>query len=473
MSQIKETKKIPPREEMPVIMADIRINTFDEVALGFSEEQALVEASRCLQCKKPKCMESCPVNVDIPGFINLIKQKEYQKAVDKIREKNCLPGICGRVCPQEDLCEGACIQGKKNQPVAIGALQRFVADWELNNGKGGPSIPGIKPTGKKVAVIGSGPAGLATANDLALMGYQVTIMEALHIAGGVMVYGIPEYRLPNTIIQQEIDYIKKLGVELKTNMVVGKTDSVNELLRDYDAVFVGAGAGLPWFMEIPGETLNGVYSSNEFLMRVNLMNGYRPDNDVAPIHIGERVAIIGGGNVAMDCARTALRLGGKETNIIYRRSEVEMPACKEELTQALEEGVRFTWLTSPIEVRGDENGWVKSIICRRYELGEPDASGRRRPIAIPGSEHEIEIDTVVMAIGQGANMLFANDLPDLETSKNGNIAVEETTGQTSKPGIFAGGDIVTGAATVVQAINGGRKAARAINDYLMGCEETN
>lgn len=467
MSQVKEGKKIPPREEMQMISPEIRIHNFNEIALGFSEEQALVEASRCLQCKKPKCMEGCPVGVDIPGFINFIKQKEYQKAVDKIRERNCLPGICGRVCPQDELCEKGCIQGKKNQPVAIGCLQRFVADWELSNGEKRQGIPGVIPTGKKVAVIGSGPAGLAAARDLALRGHQVTIMEALHIAGGVMVYGIPEYRLPNIIVQQEIDYIRRLGVEIKTNMVVGKTNTVDELLHEgYDAIFVGAGAGLPWFMEIPGETLNGVYSSNEFLMRVNLMKGYLPDNNLVPIHIGAKIAIIGGGNVAMDCARTALRLGAKETNIIYRRSEVEMPASKEELKQALEEGVKFTWLTSPIEIRGDEHGWVKSIVCQRFELGEPDASGRRRPIPIPNSEHEIAIDTVVMAIGQGANTLFANDTPDIQTVKNGNIMVDESTGRTSKPEVFAGGDIVTGAATVVQAINGGRKAARAINDYL-------
>lgn len=467
MSEVKEVKKIPPRQEMPMISPDIRIHSFDEIALGFSEEQALVEASRCLQCKKPKCMEGCPVGVDIPGFINFIKQKEYQKALDTIRERNCLPGTCGRVCPQDELCEKGCIQGKKNQPVAIGCLQRFVADWALSNGKGYPNISAIVPKGKKVMIIGSGPAGLAAAKDLAFMGYQVTIMEALHIAGGVMVYGIPEYRLPNIIVQQEIDYLKELGVEIRTNMVVGKTGTVDELLHEgYDAVFVGAGAGLPWFMEIPGETLKGVYSSNEFLMRVNLTKRYLPENDWVPIHIGEKVAIIGGGNVAMDCARTALRLGAKETNIIYRRSEVEMPASKEELKQALEEGVKFTWLTSPIEIRGDENGCVKSIICRRFELGEPDASGRRRPIPIPGSEHEIEIDTVVMAIGQGANMLFAKDAPDIQTDRNGNIIVDEATGQTNKPGVFAGGDIVTGAATVVQAINGGRKAAQAINDYL-------
>lgn len=466
MSEVKEVKKVPPREEMPVISPDIRIHSFDEMALGFSEEQALVEASRCLQCKKPSCTESCPANVDVPGFIGLIKQKEYQKALDKIREKNCLAGICGRVCPQDELCEKACIRGKKSQPVAIGPLQRFVADWELNNVKVWPKID-IKPSGKKVAVIGSGPAGLAAARDLALMGHQVTILEALHLAGGVMVYGIPEFRLPNSFVQHEINYIKSLGVEIKTNVMVGKTETLDGLLQaGYDAVFAGSGAGLPWFMEIPGEMLKGVYAANEFLMRVNLMKRYQPDNDWVPIHVGEKVAIIGGGNVAMDCARTALRLGAKETNIIYRRSEVEMPASKAELTQTIEEGVKFTWLTSPIEVRGDENGWVKSIVCQRFELGEPDASGRRRPIPIPGSAHEIEIDTVVMAIGQGANTLFANNASDLQTNKSGMVTIDEATGKTSKTGVYAGGDLVTGAATVVQAINGGRKAAHAINEYL-------
>jgi len=465
MSEVKETKKIP-RQEMPMLDPQTRIHNYDEVALGFNEEQALLEALRCLQCKKPKCIEGCPAGVDIPGFINLIKEKEYQKALDKIREKNCLPGICGRVCPQDELCEKNCIQGKKNQPVAIGALQRFVADWELKNGS--PSKPEIKPSGKKVAIIGSGPAGLAVANDLALMGHKVTIFEALHAPGGVMLYGIPEYRLPNAIIQKEVDYIRNLGVEIKTNVMIGKTQTVNELFdAGYDAVFVGTGAGIPWFMEIPGETLNGVYTSNEFLMRANLS---WQNNKTPQLHVGEKIAIIGGGNVAMDCARTALRLGVKETNIIYRRSEAEMPASKEELKQALDEGVKFTWLTSPIEFKGNEKGYVSSIICRSFELGEPDASGRRRPVPIPGSEHEIAIDSVVIAIGQGPNNMFAYGLTDLETSKNGNIIIDEN-GRTSKPGIFAAGDVVTGAATVVQAIAGAKKAAQAINDYLMGCDK--
>ncbi|MGI5921192.1 MAG: NADPH-dependent glutamate synthase [Syntrophomonadaceae bacterium] len=463
--ELKARNKRTPRQEMPLQEAALRIKNFNEVALGYSTEHALLEASRCLACKEPACMEGCPVEVDIPGFISLLKQQEFQKAIDKIKEKNNLPAVCGRVCPQESQCESRCVLGKKFEPVAIGRMERFLADWEIENSVN--QVKQIPANGKKVAVIGSGPAGLTAAADLAKLGYKVTIMEALHTPGGVLVYGIPEFRLPKAIVQKEILTIKQLGVEIKCNTVVGKINTVDELLDGgYDAVFIGTGAGLPYFMNIPGENLNGVYSANEFLTRVNLMKAYRFPEYLTPIRIGPKVAVIGAGNVAMDAARTALRLGAEESYIVYRRSDKEMPARHEEIEHAREEGVQFRLLTSPVEIKGDANGWVKSMICLQYELGEPDSSGRRRPVPIKGSEYEMEIDTIIMAIGQGPNPLVPQTTPDLEVNQKGNIVADDLTGITSKPGVFAGGDIVTGAATVIKAMGAGKRAARSIHEYL-------
>lgn len=454
------------RQVMPSLEAVQRINSFDEVALGYSEEQAVLEASRCLNCKKPLCIEGCPVEINIPAFINFIKERKYADAIRTIKEKNNLPAICGRVCPQENQCEKRCVLGKKHQPVAIGNLERFVADWDMKQ-EGNTEPVQVSPSGKKVAIVGSGPAGLTAAADLARLGHQVTVFEALHTAGGVLVYGIPEFRLPKIIVEREIEGIRRLGVEIKTNMVVGKVHTVDELMaQGYAAVFIATGAGLPYFMNIPGENLNGVYSANEFLTRTNLMKAYLFPEYLTPIRLGKRVAVIGAGNVAMDSARTALRLGALESYIVYRRSEQEMPARKDEIEHAREEGVQFKLLTSPVEIRGDENGWVRSMICQRFELGEPDESGRRRPAAIPGSEYEMEVDTVIMAIGQGPNPLIGQTTPDLQLNRHGNIVADANTGQTSKPGVFAGGDIVTGAATVIQAMGAGKKAARAIHEYL-------
>ncbi len=459
-----KSKVRPPRQLMPLRDAQDRVKHFNEVALGYTEKQATLEASRCLGCKKPQCVDGCPVEVDIPAFIKLLQEKNYSGAIAKIKEKNNLPGICGRVCPQESQCEKLCILGKKEQPVAIGRLERFGADWTSGTSQ---KLEPIPSTGKKVAIVGSGPSGLTAAADLARLGHQVTVMEALHTPGGVLVYGIPEFRLPKSIVQQEIDNIKKLGVEIKTNMVVGKINNIDELLSSgYDAVFVGTGAGLPYFMDIPGENYNGVYSANEFLTRTNLMKGYLFPEYLTPIRIGRKVAIIGAGNVAMDSARTALRLGATESTIVYRRSEKEMPAREEEIEHAREEGVQFRLLTSPVEITGDENGWVKALVCQSFKLGEPDSSGRRKPIPIPNSEYKMEIDTVIMSIGQGPNPLISQTTPDLKLNRNGNIITEEASGKTSKRGVFAGGDIVTGAATVILAMGAGKKAAQAINKYL-------
>ncbi len=463
---MSEGKVKPERQKMPVQPAVLRVKNFDEVALGYTEELALLEASRCLQCKKPLCVEGCPVDVPIPEFIHFINEKDYKKAIYKIKEKNNLPAICGRVCPQESQCESKCVLGKKNQPVAIGRLERFVADWESENSVSNAILP--EPTGKKVAVIGSGPAGLTAAADLAKLGHKVTVFEALNKPGGVLVYGIPEFRLPKeSILGREIANIEAMGVEIKNDMVIGKIRSVDELFESgYDAVFIGTGAGLPNFMGIPGENFNGIYSANEYLTRINLMKGYQFPDYHTPINIGKKVAVIGAGNVAMDSARTSLRLGAEEVYIVYRRSVSEIPARLEELEHAIEEGVKLKLLTSPIEYIGDENGWVKAMRCQEYKLGEPDESGRRRPVPIEGAQFVMDIDTVVVAIGQGPNPLVTRSTPGLNLNKRGNIVADEQNGQTSKPGVFAGGDIVTGAATVIKAMGAGKKAARAINEYL-------
>lgn len=443
-----------------------RIKNFDEVATGYTKEMALKEADRCIQCKKEPCRQGCPVEVDIPAFIAKIREEDFEGAIKKIKEKNNLPAICGRVCPQENQCEKYCTLGKKGEPVGIGRLERFVADWQLETGRiEEPQIP--ESTGKKVAVVGAGPAGLTAAADLARMGHQVTVFEALHVAGGVLMYGIPEFRLPKEIVQREIDYIRKLGVDIQTNSVIGKIDTVDDLLEQgYDAVFIGTGAGLPYFMNIPGENYNGVYSANEFLTRTNLMKAYKFPEYITPIKVGKRVAVIGAGNVAMDAARTALRLGAEESYIVYRRAAEQMPARKEEIEHAEEEGVQFKLLTSPIEIHGTEDGWVKGMTCIKYELGEPDESGRRRPIPIEGSEFFMEVDTIVMAIGQGPNPLVPSTTPGLELKPKGTIMAEEGTGKTTKEGVFAGGDIVTGAATVILAMGAGKNAAKAIDEYL-------
>ncbi len=454
------------REPMPKQEAKLRVKNFNEVALGYSPQQAVKEASRCLQCKKPSCISGCPVNIDIPEFIRLIKERDFEGAFYKVKETNSLPAICGRVCPQESQCEKLCVLGKRGEPVAIGRLERFVADYALQKGK--IKVGKVaKSNGKRVAVVGSGPAGLTVAGDLAKMGYEVTVFEGLHKPGGVLVYGIPEFRLPKAIVQQEIDSIGRLGVQIKTNMVIGKVYTVDELLQNgFDAVFIGSGAGLPRFMHIPGENLNGVYSANEYLTRTNLMKAYLfPEYDT-PIKSGRRVAVIGGGNVAMDSARTALRLGAEKVFNIYRRSRAEMPARAEEIENAEEEGVEFIFLSAPVRIIGDEEGWVRAIECVRMELGEPDESGRRRPVPLPGSEYTLDVDTVVVAIGTDVNPIIPSTTPDLERNQRGYIIASQETGQTSKPGVFAGGDIVTGSATVISAMGAGKKAALAIHKYL-------
>lgn len=454
-------KKVPMREQPP----EERIKNFNEVPLGYTPEEAIQEAKRCLQCKDPPCVKGCPVEIDIPGFIKAIAEGDFKRAIHILKEKNSLPAICGRVCPQEDQCEKLCTLGKLGEPVAIGRLERFAADWEAEQGD--VEIPEIPPpTGKRVAVVGSGPAGLTVASDLAKMGHEVVIFEALHKPGGVLMYGIPEFRLPKRIVEREVDYVKKLGVKIITSFVVGKTKTVDELLQEYDAVFIGTGAGLPWFMGIPGENYNGIYSANEYLTRVNLMKAYLfPEYDT-PVIRGERVAVIGGGNVAMDAARTALRLGAKKSMIIYRRSRKEMPARIEEIQRAEEEGVEFHFLTLPVRYHADENGWVKEMECIRMKLGEPDSSGRRRPIPIEGSNFRIPVDVVVVAIGQSPNPLIPNTTPGLKIGKHGNVITDPLTGKTSRKGVFAGGDIATGAATVILAMGAARVAARAIDEYL-------
>lgn len=445
-----------------------RSGNFGEVALGFSEQTAVLEASRCLVCKKPKCVDGCPVEIDIPGFINLIKDRKFDESIALIKKKNNLPAVCGRVCPQETQCEKLCVLGKKGEPVAIGRLERYAADYELEKGVDEPDRPASN--GRKIAVVGSGPGGLTAAADLAKMGYAVTIFEAFHDTGGVLRYGIPEFRLPKSIVTSEVNYIETLGVEIETNVVVGKTVSVKELMEDegYESVFIAVGAGLPYFKGIEGENLIGVYSANEFLTRVNLMGAYKfPETDT-PVIVGKRVAVEGGGNVAMDSARTALRLGAEEVNIIYRRSDVEMPARDEEIHHAKDEGIVFNMLTTITRVLGDENDRVRSVECIRMELGEPDSSGRRRPVPIGGSEFTIDVDMVVMAIGNGANPLLTGATPELELNRWGNIVADPESGQTNLEGVFAGGDIVTGAATVIEAMGAGKQAARSIDAYVKG-----
>ena len=456
------------KHEMPVQAPVVRAHNFTEVALGYDEETAVAEAARCLHCKAPQCRKGCPVAVDIPAFIGKIKERDFTGALLKIKETNALPAVCGRVCPQENQCEKHCILAKKGEAVAIGRLERFAADTYMDK-----DLP-IKPVeydekALKVAVIGSGPSGLSCAGDLAKRGYKVTVFEALHKAGGVLSYGIPEFRLPkDKVVAKEIAAIEKLGVKFELDAVAGRLFTVDELLTDegFAAVFIGTGAGLPRFQGIPGESLNGVYSANEFLTRCNLMKAYKFPEYATPIKVGKRVAVIGGGNVAMDAARTALRLGAEKVGIVYRRSEAERPARSEEVEHAKEEGIEFKLLNNPVAITGDEAGWVKSMRCVKMELGEPDASGRRRPVPIAGSEFDMPVDTVIVAIGTGPNPIMAHTTPDLELTKRGNIAADEETGATSKAGVFAGGDIVTGAATVILAMGAGREAAKAIDEYL-------
>jgi glutamate synthase (NADPH/NADH) small chain len=463
---VEKTKKVKiPRHEMPCQDPQVRAHNFEEVALGYTQETAVEEAKRCLQCKKPLCITGCPVEVLIPDFIKKIAEGDFEESAKVLKIKNSLPAVCGRVCPQEAQCESKCVLGIKGESVAIGRLERFAADFGMKSRE--TKVEKVESTGKRVAIIGAGPSGLACAGDLAKAGHAVTIFEALHVAGGVLMYGIPQFRLPKEIVQTEITNLKKMGVEILTNQVVGKITSVDELMENgYDAVFIGTGAGLPYFMDIPGENLNGVYSANEFLTRTNLMKGYKFPDYATPVKVGKNVAVLGAGNVAMDSARTALRLGAENVYIVYRRSRAEMPARNEELEHAEEEGIQFRLLTNPVSIEGDERGWVKSLTCLRYELGEPDASGRRSPVAILGSEFDIPMDTVVVAIGQGPNPLVTTSTPGLELNKRGNIVADEETLMTSKPGVFAGGDIVTGAATVILAMGAGKKAASGIHQYL-------
>lgn len=459
----KTGKAKKERTPMPEQPAGERRKNFNEVALGYTKEDALAEASRCLACKEPKCVEGCPVNVDIPGFIQLICEENFEGAIERIKATNALPAICGRVCPQESQCEAHCVLGKKGQPVAIGRLERFCADYERE--KGVKSLQVMPPTGKRVAVVGSGPAGLTAAADLAKLGHKVTIFESLHKAGGVLSYGIPEFRLPKEIVRQEIEYIEKLGVEVRPNYIIGRIKTLDELCDDFDAVFLGTGAGLPSFMGIEGENLNGVYSANEFLTRVNLMKAYDPEYDTT-VRRGKNVVVVGGGNVAMDAARSALRLGADEVSIVYRRGEDEMPARREEIEHAKEEGITFRLLTNPVRILGDEKFNVTGVECIRMELGEPDKSGRRSPVPVEGSEFLVPADVVVIAIGTSPNPIIFKGSEGLEQNKRGTVVADEETGATSKCGVFAGGDVVTGAATVISAMGAGKKAAKAIDEYL-------
>lgn len=454
--------KVPMPEQLPTV----RNKNFDEVSSGYTAEMAMEEANRCLGCKNHPCMDGCPVNVKIPEFIALVAEGEFEKAYHKIQETSSLPAICGRVCPQENQCEKRCVRGIKGEPVAIGRLERFVADWYMEHGKSTVLMP--IPNGKKVAVVGSGPSGLACAGELAKRGYAVTVFEAFHTAGGVLVYGIPEFRLPKEIVRAEIQKLKDMGVTVMCDMVIGKVLSVQELLEEegFSAVFIGTGAGLPSFMNLEGENLNGVYSANEFLTRINLMKAYRfPEYDT-PIYMGKRVVVVGGGNVAMDAARSAKRLGAESVSIVYRRSEEEMPARNEEIHHAKEEEIDFQVLCNPVRILGNQDGWATGVECVRMELGEADASGRRRPIPIPDSEFVIDAEVVIIAIGQSPNPLIKDTTPDLQTNARGCIVVKDEYGATSKEGVWAGGDAVTGAATVILAMGAGKSAASAIDEYL-------
>jgi glutamate synthase (NADPH/NADH) small chain len=463
----QERMKIP-RQKMLEQEPKVRMKNFEEVPFGYTAELAIQEASRCIQCKKPTCIAGCPVEIDIPAFIKLIEMKDFIGAAKKLKEANSLPAICGRVCPQEEQCEIVCVLAKKHQPVAVGNLERFAADYEREQGEV-EIPPKAKPTGKKVAIVGSGPAGLTVAGDLIKLGHGVTVFEALHKPGGVLVYGIPEFRLPKKIVEAEVDYLKRLGVEIKTSAVVGKLETIDELFASgYHAIFIGTGAGLPNFMKIPGENLNGIYSANEYLTRSNLMKAYSfPDYDT-PIFSGKNVVVLGGGNTAMDAVRTGLRLGAENAYIVYRRSTNEMPARKDEIHHAEEEGIKFHFLTNPIRFIGNTDNWVTGMECLKMELGEPDDSGRRRPVPIPNSNFLMEVDTVVVAIGNSSNPLISQTTPGLEVNKWGNIIADPETGATSRKGVFAGGDIVTGGATVILAAGAGKKAARAMDAYLKG-----
>lgn len=453
----------PKKNPMPSQEPDVRNHNFNEVALGYTEEMALDEAARCLNCKNMPCVAGCPVNIHIPEFIAKIRELDFEGAYQAISRDSSLPAVCGRVCPQETQCESKCVRGIKGEPVGIGRLERFVADWH-NAHAGAPAAP-AESNGHEVAIVGSGPSGLTCAGDLARKGYKVSVFEALHTAGGVLVYGIPEFRLPKAIVQKEIDNLIAMGVDVETNMVIGKTLTIDELFdMGYEAVFIGSGAGLPMFMNIPGENLKGVYSANEFLTRINLMKAYRENSDTPILH-GRSVAVVGGGNVAMDAARCARRLGS-EVKIVYRRSESELPARREEVEHAKEEGIEFCLLTSPLSIKGDENGNVCAMNCQKMELGEPDASGRRRPIPVEGSEYDIDVDCVIMALGTSPNPLIKSTTKGLDVNRKGGIIVEEATGKTSRDGVYAGGDAVTGAATVISAMGAGKTAAKAIDEYL-------
>lgn len=454
-------KRVPVREQD----AKVRATNFEEVCLGYNKEEAMEEASRCIGCKNAQCVKGCPVSIDIPGFVSKVKEGDIEAAYQVISESSALPAVCGRVCPQESQCEGKCIRGIKGEPISIGKLERFVADWARENNIQ-PEVT-VEKKGKKVAVIGAGPAGLTCAGDLAKMGYDVTIFEALHEAGGVLLYGIPEFRLPkDEVVKAEIENVKKLGVKIECNVIIGRSVTIDELMEEegFEAVFIGSGAGLPKFMGIPGENAKGVFSANEFLTRNNLMKAFKEDYDT-PIYKGQKVAVVGGGNVAMDAARTALRLGA-QTHIVYRRSEVELPARVEEVHHAKEEGIIFDTLTNPIEILTDDAGNITGMTCVRMELGEPDASGRRRPVEIPDSQFVMDVDTVIMALGTSPNPLISSTTEGLEVNRWKCIVADETTGATSKPGVFAGGDAVTGAATVILAMGAGKAAAKGIDEYL-------
>lgn len=464
MTEDKKSKLTIPRQPMPERPPLERVLDFMEVPLGYAAEAAVVEADRCLQCKDPQCVKGCPVGINIPGFIKLILEGKPGEAAKKIKETSSLPAVCGRVCPQEDQCEKLCIVGKKHKPVAIGNLERYAADWEREHGV---EVPEIKPpTGKRIAVVGSGPAGLSCAGDLAKMGHSVTIFEALHKPGGVLVYGIPEYRLPKKIVEEEIDYLKKLGVKIVLDALIGRTYTIDDLLEEFDALFIGTGAGHPTFLGIPGENLNGVYSANEYLTRINLMKANLFPQSHTPVTRGKNVIVIGGGNVAMDAARTALRTKAETVTLIYRRGREELPARLEEIERAEEERVKFQFLTSPLWFLGDSEGWVAGVECQKMELGEPDSTGRRKPVPVEGSEFVMPTDMVIVAIGTDSNRLLTSVTPGLEANKRGYIVIDEETGRTSKEGVYAGGDNTTGAATVILAMGAGKRAAKAIDEYV-------